>query len=263
MTEHCRCGYDDELRLHDPVLRRACGVQPGDHVLDIGCGSGQTTCDAARLASAGTALGIDISAAAVERARSLAQAQGPRNVTFECADAASHRFPAGHFDLAISRFGVMFFPDPLAAFGNIARALRPGGRLVMMTWQASEDNEWDVVIRRALASPGTPPVSAGSEAFSLADPGVVTPLLESAGFGGISFTDVREPVYYGPDVAAALDWVHGFASTRATLQRLDPAAASGALGRLREALAAHMDDSGVWFGSRSWIITAHRRGTGE
>jgi len=79
--------YDAELRLHNEVLRRAWRVQPGEQVLDIGCGSGQTTCEAARIARAGSALGVDISASAIERARELARAQGVHNVTFERADA--------------------------------------------------------------------------------------------------------------------------------------------------------------------------------
>jgi len=84
----------------------------------------------------------------------------------------------------------------------------------------------------------------------------VTQILEAAGFAGVAFTDVREPVYYGPDVAAALDWVRGFICTSQVLKRLDPAAAARAARRLREALAAHLSDDGVWFNSRAWIITA-------
>jgi SAM-dependent methyltransferase len=262
----CRCGYDDELRLHNEVLRRACDVQPSDHVLDIGCGSGQTTCETASLARAGSALGMDISATAVERARERARARGLRNVTFECADAQVHRFPAARFDLATSRFGVMFFRDPAAAFANIARALRPGGRLVIMVWQASERNEWEVAISHSLSGGGEsggggPAVApfAGQDAFSLANPPAVTGLLQAAGFADITFTDVRKPVYYGPDVATALDWVCGFASTRPVLERLDSAAAARALQRLGEVLASRMDDTGVWFGSRAWIIAARRR----
>jgi SAM-dependent methyltransferase len=258
--------YDAELRRHNEVLRRACAIQPRDHVLDIGCGSGQTTHEAARLASAGTALGVDISAPAVERARELARARGLDNVTFERADAQVHLFPPERFDLVISRFGTMFFADPAAAFANIARAAHPSGRLVMMVWQASERNEWDVAIRRSLTEPGgragpggaAAPDPARRDPFSLADPPAVTSLLEAAGFADVTFADVREPVYYGPDVAAALDWVRGFASTRSMIERLDPAAVARAVGRLREMLAAHMDDSGVWFGSRAWIITARR-----
>ena len=89
------------------------------------------------MAQAGSALGVDISVPAIERARELAEAQGVRNVTFEQADAQVHRFPRERFDLAISRFGTMFFAEPVAAFTNIGRALRPAGRLVMMVWQAT------------------------------------------------------------------------------------------------------------------------------
>ena len=101
------------------------------------------------MAQAGSALGVDISVPAIERARELAEAQGVRNVTFEQADAQVHRFPRERFDLAVSRFGTMFFAEPVAAFTNIGRALRPAGRLVMMVWQAHDRNEWDVAIRRS------------------------------------------------------------------------------------------------------------------
>src|SRR5262245_21880687 len=254
-------GYDAELRRHNEVLRRAAGVQLHDHVLDIGCGTGQTTRQAARTAQAGSALGVDISAPAIERARELARAEGLGNVTFEHANAQVHRFPPARFDLAISRFGTMFFDDPGAAFANIGRALRPAGRLVMMVWQGHERNEWDVAIRQSLGAAGEPVAvpSGGPDPFSLADPPAVTQILQAAGFAGVAFTDVHEPVYYGPDVAAALDWVHGFACTGEALKRLGPAAAARAAGRLREALAARLSDDGVWFDSRAWIVTAHRR----
>ena len=119
--------YDAELRRHDVILRPAWDVQTHEHVLDIGCGIGQTTCEAARLARAGSALGVDISASAIERARELALAQGIRNVTFTCADAQVHPFAQECFDLAISRFGTMFFDDPVAAFGNVRRACARAG----------------------------------------------------------------------------------------------------------------------------------------
>ena len=149
----------------------------------------------------------------------------------------------------------MFFADPVAAFANVGRALHPSGRLVMMVWQAGERNEWDVTVRQSLGlSPSGPP-----DPFSLADPSTGTELLEGAGFAAVTFTDVSEPVYYGSDVDAALDWVRGFACTGEALKRLDPAAADRALGRLRVALATHLSDDGVWFNSRAWIVTARRR----
>ena len=248
-------GYDAELRRHNEILRGACAVRSRDDVLDIGCGSGQTTREAARAAQAGSVLGVDVSAPAIERARELPHAEGIRNVTFECADAAAYRFPRERFDVAISRFGTMFFEDPAAAFANISRALRPAGRLVMMVWQAGERNEWDVTIRQSL---GADPFGL-PDPFSLADPPAVTELLDSAGFADVTFTDVSEPVYYGPDVATAMDWVRGFACASEVLKQLDPTAAERALGRLREALAAHLSNDGIWFNSRAWVITTRRR----
>jgi SAM-dependent methyltransferase len=249
--------YDAELRLHDEVLRRAYDVQPWHRVLDIGCGTGQTTRDAARRAGTGSASGVDIRPAAIERARELAREQEIRNVTFQCADAQVHRFPPQSFDLAISRFGTMFFGDPVAAFGNIRLALHPAGRLVMAVWRARERNEWDVVLRQALAEPEEAP--AGLEPFSLADPPTTTAILEAAGFVDVTFTDLSKPVYYGPDLTAALAWVRGFRCVSDVLSGLDPAATARALGRLGDALTAHMSDNGIWFDSAAWIVTARHQ----
>ena len=250
-------GYDAELRRHNEVLRRTADVQPVDHILDIGCGTGQTTREAARAANAGSALGVDVSPTALDRAREVAFAEGLSNVSFACADVQDHRFPQQHFDLAISRFGTMFFGDPVAAFSNIGRALRPGGRLVMMVWQARELNEWAVVIRRCLEAEG--PVAAGPDAFSLANQHDVTDILHAAGFTGVTFADVDEPVFYGADVEAALDWIRGFTCTGESVQRLGPAAAARIVERLRDELAIRLTADGVWFDSRAWIVTALRR----
>ncbi|HEY0001588.1 MAG TPA: methyltransferase domain-containing protein [Actinoplanes sp.] len=255
---HPASGYDAELRRHNEALRRAAGVRPGDHVLDVGCGSGQTTRQAARAAGPGRALGVDVSATAIGRARELATAEGLGNVAFEHADAQVHPFAAAQFTLAISRFGTMFFADPVAAFTNIGTALRPAGRLVMLVWQARERNEWDQAIHRCLDVDG--PI-AGPDPFSLADPATTSAILRAAGFADVTCTDVHEPVYYGPDVGAALDWVRGFTCTSTALARLGPAAAARAVDRLREMLAAHHNDDGVWFDSHAWLITAQKTPT--
>jgi ubiquinone/menaquinone biosynthesis C-methylase UbiE len=253
--------YDAELRLHNEVLRLVCDIRRHDRVLDIGCGAGQTTRDAARIASAGSAMGVDISAVMIARARVLADAEGLRNVRFEQADAQVHRFPSERFDVVISRFGTMFFVDPIAAFSNIRRALGPEGRLVMMVWQGHEANEWSGSIQQGLAGRDSPSlaVPGGPDPFSLADPTTVERILSAAGFAETMFTNVHEPVYYGEDVAAALDWVRGFSYTQDMLGRLDAPSAERALDRLRETLAAHDRGSGVWFDSRAWIVTARRR----
>ena len=261
MNTTTRTDFDTELRRHNEVLRRACGIQLHDHILDIGCGTGQTTRQAARTAKAGSAFGVDVSAPSIERARQVARTARIRNVVFEQADAQTYRFPPDHFDLVISRFGTMFFDDPTAAFVNIRRALRPAGRLVMMVWQAHDLNEWIIAVNRSLEATEAPMADASGELnpFSLADPPTVTEILETAGFADITFTDVREPVCYGVDIAAALDWIRGFTCTSEALKRLDPIAAERAARRLRETLTAHTSDDGVWFNSRAWIITARRR----
>ncbi len=218
----------------------------------------------------GSALGIDVSAPAVARARELAREDGLRNVTFECADAQVRPFPDHRFDLAISRFGTMFFGDPVAAFSNIGRALRPTGRLVMMVWRAEEHNEWAVAIDRILGADdrvvaAAEPAAAdpaAPDAFSLGEPTTTTAILHAAGFVDVTFTDVDRPVFYGLDVDTALAWIRGFTSTEQALERLDPAAAEEALSRLRALMAEHLTGDGVWFSSGAWIVTARRPGEG-
>jgi SAM-dependent methyltransferase len=251
--------YDTELQLHHGPLLRACEIRSDEHVLDIGCGAGQTTRDAARRAAGGSAFGVDTSASMIARAREFAAAEGLRNARFEQGDAQVHNFPSEHFDAAISRYGTMFFADPVAAFSNIRGALRPRGRLVMMVWQSHGSNEWSLAVERALAAQGAATVSPGSpDPFSLADPRRVERILGAAGFTDTSFSDVRESVCYGASVDAAFDWVRGFLSTRDLLGRLDPTASARAVETLRETLAEHYRVDGVWFDSRAWIVTAER-----
>jgi hypothetical protein len=139
--------------------------------------------------------------------------------------------------------------------------LRSGGRLVMMVWQEHDRNAWSVLIERSLADRTDAPAAspAQQDAFSLADPSLTERILDAAGFVEASLTDVHVPVYYGPDVAAALEWIRGFSSVEAVLQRLDPASAGRVLQRLRQALAGHVSGSGLWLDSRAWIVAARRR----
>jgi SAM-dependent methyltransferase len=229
--------YDAELRPHNRRLRAAAAVGRHDRVLDIGCGAGLTTREAARAATAGHALGVDVSEPLLERARALS-ADLP-NIAFRHADAQVHPFPRAQFDLGISRFGTMFFADPAAAFTNIGLALRPDARLVLLVWQSAERNEWSAVF----------PPAPGPNPFSLADPAATQSTLTAAGFADVTFTDVHEPVYYGPDAATAHDAVLGL---RAPGGR-----------RLRELLAAHDTGDGVYFDSRAWLITARRTTEGR
>src|SRR5579885_3498256 len=111
-------------------------IQSGERILDIGCGSGETTLELARRAGpAGSALGVDISRLLLDAARAAARQAALANVSFQEADAQTHAFAPASFDLVFSRFGVMFFEDPDAAFRNLKTALRPGGRLCFVCWR--------------------------------------------------------------------------------------------------------------------------------
>jgi SAM-dependent methyltransferase len=257
MAFDCVDFYDAEFRRHNEHFRAAVDAGTRDRVLDIGCGAGQTTRDAARVAIAGSVVGIDVSAEMLEIARRRSAEQGLRNVTFEQGDAQVQAFPAGQFDLCISRFGAMFFADPAAAFANIGRAMRPGARLVLMVWQSREHNEWATAIPGALV-PGTVAPASAAPAFSLSDPAIAAGVLTMAGFASVGFAQVREPVFYGPDVDAAYDAVIGLGFAERALAGADTAAADKALQRLRALLNAHLTADGVLFGSRAWIITAYR-----
>jgi SAM-dependent methyltransferase len=252
--------YDAELQLHNEQFRAALGIRVADRVLDIGCGSGQTTRQAALVASDGGTLGVDIDEGMIARARELANREGVANIRFEVGDAQAHPFRSEAFDIAISRFGTMFFSDPDMAFRNIARAVRAGGHLVMMVWQAHDRNEWAVVIEQALGV-GKRRVAAasGQDPFSLAEPPTLRRMLAGAGFADSEFRDVDVPVYYGQDVDAALAFVGRFANVSETLSRSGPRAASTIVARLRAALESRASERGVWLGSRAWIVTAWRR----
>ena len=251
--------YDIELRAHHEHLRAAYGIRPGDEVVDIGCGTGLTTREAARAAAPGRVVGIDVSERMLERARQVTVAKRLDNVRYELGDAEVHRFDPAGFDVAVSRFGTMFFNDPAAAFANIAAALRGEARLVLLVWQRREHNEWARAIDAALGDAAQPP-PPGADPFSLGDADATARILEGAGFDDMRFEDVHEPVLYGHDLDAALAFARGFQSTSAALARLNDREAARTVERLRETLAAHYsDERGVVLDSRSWLITARRR----
>jgi SAM-dependent methyltransferase len=252
--------YDRSVaRYHGPLLDAA-GIAEEHRVLDIGCGNGQTTRDAARLASRGDALGVDLSAQLVANARRLAHEQGITNATFLQADAQAHPFEVGSFDVAISRTGAMFFGDAGAAFGNIADALVPGGRLALLVWQSPVRNEWFTDFRAALLAgrpPPSPPAGAPGP-FSLAEPERVRALLTGAGFVDVALDAMSEPMYFGATADDADRFVRSLGFTRWMLQDLDDRARAGALEALRRSIDAHETPEGVVYSSATWVITATR-----
>jgi SAM-dependent methyltransferase len=248
--------FDETLAAcHAPFLAAA-AISERDRVLDVGCGNGQTTRDAARIAVEGSAVGLDLSSRMLALARARAIEEGLHNVEFRHADAQIHQFEPGGFDVAISRMGSMFFGDPVAAFSNLHRALRPGGRLTILTWQAIADNEWLAEFRAALGvgrDLPTPPPEVPSP-FSLADPDRVRAILTAAGFTEITFQDLHAPMSLGTDPDAAFDFVTEL--TGWMLEGLGDADRAAALDALRATIAEHTRDDGVSYECATWIISA-------
>jgi len=251
--------FDTAVAGYNRHLFAAAAINVGEQVLDIGCGTGQTTLDAARSAAPGSALGIDLSAQMIDVARRAAEREGVANARFTQADAQIHPFPGQAFDVVISRTGAMFFGDPVAAFTNIARAMRPDGRLVMLVWQSLPRNEWIVAITTALAAgrdlPAPPPEAPGP--FSMGDPARVRTLLTTAGFSRPHFDSLTEPMYFGRNPQDAYRFVTGLAGWM--LQGLDDDSRARALDALCATLEAHHTEQGVAYASAAWLITATHR----
>jgi len=250
--------FDETLaNCHGPFLTAA-AIRERDRVLDVGCGNGQTTRDVARVATNGSALGVDLSSQMLALARKTATAEGLDNVEFRHADAQIYPFEPDAFDVVISRMGSMFFGDPVAAFTNLHRALRPEGRLTLLTWQGVTDNEWLTEFRAAMAvgrDLPTPPPAAPSP-FALSDPDRVRAILEAAGFTDIAFQSLHEPMSFGPDPDDAFDFVSDL--TGWMRNGLDHAGQDAALAALSATIAEHTGDRGVTYQSATWIIEAHK-----
>lgn len=250
--------FDRAVAEHHHRLLSAAAISGRDRVLDIGCGTGQTTRDAARQASEGSAVGVDLSAQMLEVARRRAVADGLANASFLQADAQIHAFDEGGFDVAISRTGAMFFADRAAAFANIARALAPGGRLALVTWQGPADNEWLQEITGALSVGRElpPPPPEAPSPFSLSDPSVVRAVLTSGGFDDVELLGIEAPMWFGADADDAQRFVLGLMGWM--LQDLDVGSRARAEAQLGATMAAHATVEGVRFGSAAWVITARR-----
>ena len=250
--------FDASLARYRQAFLAATRITPSDRVLDIGCGNGRSSLDAARLASRGHVIGIDLSAPMLEIARRRASAEQVANVEFLHADAQLHRFEAASFHAAVSHTGAMFFSDPVAAFTNIARALHARAPLTLLVWQLPQANRWWQELTEILTAGRrlpTPPVGAPGP-FSLADPDHARSLLDTAGVNTVSIDGLNEPMWFGASVEEASRFITGLGAFAALLRELEPDTRDTALTRLRDSIDAHRTADGIQYPSAMWLITA-------
>ncbi|WP_164903561.1 class I SAM-dependent methyltransferase [Nonomuraea polychroma] len=197
-------------------------------------------------------------AASAATARARLAASGLSNVQFVHADAQSHTFPS-LFDVAISRFGTMFFTDPAAAFTTLASGMRSGARLVLSTWQPLAANDWLIIPGAALLRYGTmPALGEGPGMFAQSDPAVVEQVLTGAGFVHARLTDVRLPLTLGADLDEAVDYLAHSGPGRSVLATVPAHERDAALSDVRAALTDRADQAGVHMNAAIWLITATR-----
>lgn len=253
--------YDGTLEPFVEIILDGAALGRTDGVLDVGCGCGATTLAAARAATDGRAHGVDLSVAMLERARADARRADIGNATFEQADAQVHPFERAAFDAVISRFGIMFFADPVAAFSNLRRATTPGGRLAFVCWQSMLANDWQLVPSAALARHVPPPEAAPPGApgmYAFADADRPREVLEAAGWQHVDVQSRQTSLLVGGrgTVDDAVGFVRRGTVGRTMLADADPDTERRALDSLRDALAQHADRDGVRLGAAVWLVTA-------
>ena len=234
--------------------------RPGERVLDVGCGNGALSLAIGPLvAPEGTVVGLDISGPMLAEATRRARAAGLENVRFERGDAQVHGLPEAGFDAFVSRFGVMFFDDPQAAFANLARSLRSGGRVVFACWRELTANEWLMVpVAAALTHMPMPDLGklGGPGPFSLAEPDHVRSILDGAGLAGVGVEDFRCPMWLGATVDDTVAFMQGTDMAATLLADVDDDVAAAAWEAVRSALAPHAGRDGVVLGGAAWLVTA-------
>lgn len=255
----------DGLTYHSDVPLRALDIRSGSKVLDVGCGWGDTAIELAKkVGPTGSVLGLDCCDAFLQKGRDDAAKARLENVRFVAADVQTYRFEP-EYDFCFSRFGMMFFANPVAAMRNIRNALKPGGRLMFITWRAIGDNAWAEVPKKLmldfLPPPGEDGQTCGPGPFSMASPEVVAAQLKAAGFEDARFEPIDGDIMVGASVDQALDFqlalgpageIFREAGSLAEKRRPEIEAA------MRARLSAYQRDGKVFMPSGSWTITARK-----
>lgn len=251
--------YTRMLQAFGDLLIDAAGLSAGQSVLDVGCGCGDVSLAAAgAVGESGSVTGVDLSGAMLEIARRRAERRGAGRVRFVQHDAAEYR-PSSPVDAVLSRFGVMFFDDPVRAFSNLRACLRPGSSLRFLCWQELVVNEWMIVPGAAVAE--VLPLPAGGEAgapgpFALADRERLVGTLAAAGFDSVGIEAVEAPMWMGEDADNAVAFLQLTGMGRALFAEAEPAAVAEALERAVTALAPHQGPEGVVLGGAAWLVSA-------
>lgn len=254
------------LAIHGEAALERVAPRPGQRVLDIGCGFGDTTQRIAGLVGPdGEAVGVDAAPRFVETADEEARRTGVANARFAVADVQVDDL-GGPYDLAFSRFGTMFFANPVAALRNVRGALAPGGRLVMVVWRRRQDNPWlyraQTIVEGIVSRPEEyDEPTCGPGPFSMADADTVSDVLGIAGFERIVLERCDRPILMGRDVEEALDIVMALGPAGEIL-RLQGDRAAHLHETVREALRQGLGEmagaEGVWGGASTWIVSARR-----
>jgi len=258
------------LGAHGEVAMAAHPPRPGDRVVDLGCGFGDTTQRLAELVGPeGEALGVDVSEPFIEQARKEAEEAAVANVRFAVADVQVTEF-GDNFDYAFSRMGIMFFANPVAALRNVREALAPGGRLCAVVWRRKEDNEWvrraELVVDEYLEHPEeSDEPTCGPGPFSMANADTVSEQLKIAGFEEISLQRSDLPLKIGNDLDHAVEFNMSLGPAGEVLRlwedRIDEIRPKIATD-LREALAEFEGPDGVYAPASTWIVAARAPGGG-
>lgn len=253
----------DGLTHHSEAVFAKLPVGPGDRVLDVGCGFGDTAIKLARIVGPeGEVVGIDCCDAFLSAAEADREQEGADNLSFIRGDAEI-ALPEGEFDFVFARFGTMFFANPVAGLRNMRRALRPGGRMTHIVWRDRADNPWlsmakDIVLQ-FLPPPGDDARTCGPGPFSMADEATVRKMMEIAGYEDITFERVDAPVLVGYDTRDAIEFQLAIGPAGEVFREAGEAAEAQRT-EIEEALAAAIrkqttSEDGIIMPSSSWVIS--------
>lgn len=237
------------------ALSQAAGM-PGEQTLDVGCGCGTTSL--ALAAQGAQVLGVDISAPMLVHAKN--RLRGVERVSYLHADASAAVFEP-IYDLVFSRFGVMFFDNPVGAFSNLHGALKPGGRLVFVCWQSSAANPWIAVGAQAIESffpANDPPDPRMPGPFAFADPEYLQDVLVRSGYQQIHLRPLLMDLTVGSDLDSAMKFQTEVGPVSRVMTDLKGGVRDRAVNAVRDALTPYITPLGVRMSSSTWIVTASK-----